>query len=310
MIVNKMDLDLLNRFNNIKDENNGATDPLSSAKHAENCVPDFNKVVSKLEKEDNKLRLIHSDFSWLRGKENERAIYWSWLFIMQLPWSRICNDAGETKSPYTRFKLPERTINTKMRSDIIKVFFDSLSEKYSHGSARHVYQDMLFIWTHFISNVRRTFWLKNKNEEELDWAWDYLSKKPEINSGSLSWFYPVNESEKRLAIVAAIDSCKLYIDDYPCVFSSLEGCVMNNPGILRNVNFRKTLLNDMRLTYEQNKRRAINKKKGKRVAINAEISPVTKDRVVEMASVRGIQINRLIEKLINNEYMAFKQQRK
>ena len=76
-----------------------------------------------------------------------------------------------------------------------------------------------------------------------------------------------------------------------------------------NMNFRKALLNEMRLAYEQRKRRKINKRKGKRVAINAEISSVAKDRIVEMASVRGLQINRLIEELINNEYIDFKKQR-
>lgn len=65
----------------------------------------------------------------------------------------------------------------------------------------------------------------------------------------------------------------------------------------------------MRLAFAQKKRREINKKKGKRVAINAEISPVTKDRIVEMARARGLQINRLIEELINNEYIEFKKQR-
>lgn len=304
----KMDLDLLNEFNKINNVGNESTNQLSSEAHSDIIHPDFNDVASKIEREHEKMRLVHSDFSWLRGKENERAIYWSWLFIMKLPLSRIYDGAYETKPPYIQFKLPERTINTKMRSDVIKDFFDSLSNKYSHGSARNVYEDMLFIWTHFISNVRRIYWLKNKNDEELDWAWDYLSKKPEINNESFSWFHPVNGSEKRLAIVAAIDSCKLYIDDYPCVLSPFENIIINDPNMLRNVNFRRTLLNDMRLAYEQNKRREINKKKGKRIAINAEVKPVVKDRIVEMANVRGIQINRLIEELINNEYIEFKKQ--
>lgn len=322
MIVNKIDMDMLREFNPLIDKNNESSHPpaesectqtsnqIPDTKEAEPSDPFSDEFVSRYEKKDIKCRLAYSEFSWLRGKENERAIYWAWLFIMQMPVTRISNDPyDETEPPYNQFKLPLITINTKNRSDIIKIFFERLAEKYTDERARSIYEDILFNWTYFISSVKRIHWLKNKNNEDLDWVWNYLTKKSEFNNGSLSWFHPVNESEKRLAIVAAIDSCKLYISEYPHYFTSLEHIAINNPDMLMNMNFRKALLNEMRLAYEQKKRREINKKKGKRVAINAEISPVTKDRIVEMASARGLQINRLIEELINNEYIEFKKQR-
>ncbi|WP_445335774.1 hypothetical protein ACSR9H_04150 [Citrobacter koseri] len=321
MIVNKIDMDMLLEFNPLIDNNNeSSSHPAESERtQTSNQTSETENIKTRDHSSDestprdkekeSKCRLVHSEFSWLRGKENERAIYWAWLFIMQMPVSRITDDPDETESPYNQFKLPLRTINTKARSDVIERFFELLAEKYKYECARRIYEDMLFNWTYFISSIKRIYWLKSKNEEDLDWAWNYLSKKPEFNNGSLSWLHPVNESEKRLAIVAAIDSCKLYISEYPHYFTSLEHITINNPDMLMNMNFRKALLNEMRLAYEQRKRRKINKRKGKRVAINAEISSVAKDRIVEMASVRGLQINRLIEELINNEYIDFKKQR-
>lgn len=248
---------------------------------------------------ENRCKLSDSDFLWLKGKSNERAIFWSWLYVMRISTLKLLWTPHTTTPVYKSLKPVSEVNNTEMRSKIIRSFYDELSEISSATTARDVYKGMSFIWSTYVNSVRRIHWLKKKNAEDLDWAWDYLIRKPEFSVSILNCFNPVSDNEKRLAVIAAIDSCDIYI-------KNSINFTQRNTSFIENMNFRKTLLNEMRLAYEQKKRREINKKKGKRVAINAEISPVTKDRIVEMASARGLQINRLIEELINNEYIEFK----
>lgn len=252
---------------------------------------------------ENKYRLNDSDFLWLRGKSNERAIFWCWLYVMYISKNKLLWSSVPTIPVYKSLKPVSEVNNTEIRSKIIISFYNELSEKLSKIIARGIYKRMSSLWSTYVNPVRRVHWLKKKSAEDLDWAWDYLIRKPEFSKSILHWFNPVDDNEKRLVIIAAIDSCDIYI-------KYNTGLDESDSGLIENMNFRKTLLNEMRLAYAQKKRREINKKKGKRVAINAEINPIVKDRIVEMANVRGIQINKLIENLINNEYIEFKKRHK
>lgn len=252
---------------------------------------------------ENKYRFNDSDFLWLRGKSNERAIFWCWLYVMYISKNKLLWGPDFATPIYKSLKPVSAVNNTEMRSKIIISFYNEFSETLSAITARDVYNGMSFLWSTYVNPVRRVHWLKKKTAEDLDWAWDYLIRKPEFSKSILHWFNPVDDNEKRLAIIAAIDSCDIYI-------KYNTGLVSSDSGLIENMVFRKTLLNEMRLAYAQKKRREINKKKGKRVAINAEINPIVKDRIVEIANVKGIQLNKLIEELINNEYIEFKKQYK
>lgn len=60
-------------------------------------------------------------------------------------------------------------------------------------------------------------WLK-KNTEQLKWAWEYIDAR--ISPTYLSWFNPVNDNERYIAIVVLLKM--LFPTDTPCLLTPKE----------------------------------------------------------------------------------------
>lgn len=278
-------------------ENNPSTDSVQS---------DINSVIKHLEafnqgseEENKKSKLTPLDFKWLKGEGNERAIFWVWIFLKGLPLTnkfyfirtrqKNASEGARISSEtilYEYFGLPNETGGTAERSRIIINFFYTLENHSNSVDARGLLENIRFIWMNFIYPVRNVVWLNKKNESELDEIWDYLLKKKELSDCILNWFKPVDNNERRLAIIGAIDSLCLFYD-------------------VRDVFIKKDIFVSAYKNALQNRRREKNATGNKKAGLNAEISQKSKNALVKMAETKGVRINKLIEKIILDEYSRF-----
>lgn len=278
-------------------ENNPSTDSVQS---------DINSVIKHLEafsqgseEENKKSKLTPLDFKWLKGEGNERAIFWVWILLRELPLTNNlyfirtrqenASEGARISSDtilYEYFGLPNETGSTRERSHSIIKFFYTLENHSNSVDARGLLERIRTIWMNFIYPVRNVVWLNKKNESELDEIWDYLLKKKELSDCILNWFKPVDNNERRLAIIGAIDSLCLFYD-------------------VRDVFIKKDIFVSAYKNALQNRRREKNATGNKKAGLNAEISQKSKNALVKMAETKGVRINKLIEKIILDEYSRF-----
>ena len=279
-------------------ENNPSThrvqsDTNSLMKHSE-------ALSQRYERDNKKNKLTPSDFKWLKGVANERAIFWVWLFLRCLPAKNefysisIIKETSLVWPPnipddtvlYDFFRLPKETGSTRERSRIIINFFYTLENRSNSVDARGLLEKIRFIWMNFIYPVRNVVWLNKKNESELDEIWGYLLKKKELSDCILNWFKPVDNNERRLAIIGAVDSFYLFYD-------------------VHDIFLKKDILVSAYKNFLQNRRREKVATGNKKAGLNAEISQKSKNALVKMAVTKGVRINKLIEKIILDEYSRF-----
>ncbi|HEA0252154.1 TPA: hypothetical protein RU600_001899 [Salmonella enterica] len=260
----------------------------------------MNKSNQEWKKANKKNKLTPSDFKWLKGRENERAIFWVWLLLRWLPVKNNINPVPITKKDsigwhvnicgdiiiYDFFGLPKETGSTKERSRIIINFFYTLEKHSNPADARRLLENIRSIWMNLIYPVRNVVWLNKKSESELDEIWDYLLKRKELSSCILNWFKPVDNNERRLGIIGAIDSFYCYCDP-------------------RDTLIKKDILNSAYKNFLQTRRREKIATGNKKAGLNAEISKKSKSALIKMAEIKGIRINKLIEKIILDEYSRF-----
>lgn len=278
-------------------ENNPSTDSVQS---------DINSVIKHLEafsqgseEANKKSKLTPLDFKWLKGEGNERAIFWVWILLRELPLTNNlyfirtrqenASEGARISSDtilYEYFGLPNETGSTRERSHSIIKFFYTLENHSNSVDARGLLERIRTIWMNFIYPVRNVVWLNKKNESELDEIWDYLLKKKELSDCILNWFKPVDNNERRLAIIGAIDSLCLFYD-------------------VRDVFIKKDIFVSAYKNALQNRRREKNATGNKKAGLNAEISQKSKNALVKMAETKGVRINKLIEKIILDEYSRF-----
>lgn len=260
----------------------------------------MNKSDQEWKKANEKSKLTPSDFKWLKGGENERAIFWVWLLLRYLPVKNnikpvpIANkdssgwpvDIPEDIIIYDFFGLPKETGSTKERSRIIINFFYTLEKQINSIDTRELLENIRSIWMNFIYPVRNVVWLNKKSESELDEIWDYLLKRKELSSCILNWFKPVDNNERRLGVIGAIDSFYCYCDP-------------------RDTLIKKDILNSAYKNFLQTRRREKIATGNKKAGLNAEISKKAKNALVKMAEIKDVRINKLIEKIILDEYSRF-----
>ena len=245
---------------------------------------------SKLKESLNRIeegsKIKNHELMWLKKKENGRAVFGFLLFILNGEY--IFRNKGIT--PYRALKINSSVHNTKDRIDVILYFYNNLPTITDHQFTRSVYRTMVFIWSKYINSVKKIRWIENKNDEELDWMIQYLLKKSEFQNSVLSWYYPLDKNEKIRTIIAAIDNLKIQGSDFTS----------------DDVKYKNILLHDMRMAYEQRKRRIKLASSGKRTAINAEVSADVKNKLIEMSKANKNQINKFLEKMILDAYQRYK----
>lgn len=278
-------------------ENNPSTDSVQSDTNS--WMKHWEALSQGREEANKKNKLTSSDFKWLKAGGNERAIFWVWILLKELPLTNkfyfirtrqenASEGAGISSDTilYEYFGLPNETGSTRERSHSIIKFFYTLENHSNSVDARGLLEKTRTIWMNFIYPVRNVVWLNKKNESELDEIWDYLLKKKELSGCILNWFKPVDNNERRLAIIGAIDSLYLFYD-------------------VRDVFIKKDILVSAYKNALQNRRREKIATGNKKAGLNAEISQKAKNALVKMAETKGVRINKLIEKIILDEYSRF-----
>ncbi|EIJ8977017.1 MULTISPECIES: hypothetical protein [Enterobacteriaceae] len=239
--------------------------------------------------EDPYLRDI--DFRWLKGDANERAIFWFWIYIrtasnssLNLPELKLQDD-WDLESPclYSFFRLSDNPVSSAERSRLIITFFNKLSDFFSPNQIKKSFEHIRSIWLHLISPVRQFKWLKKKDYEGIEWAWEYLLKRKDFNDNILFWFKPADANEKYIAIMGAIDCWVIRGNKIDC-------------------QDKKLLLDNMKKAFQQRGRRD----KKKSFSLNTEISIKTRRELKELVKLQGSSINKFIEGLISDEYRRYK----
>lgn len=231
------------------------------------------------------------DFRWLKGDANERAIFWFWIYIrtasnsrLNLPELKLQNGwDSEDHCLYSFFRLPDNPVSSAERSRLIITFFNKLSGFFNPIQIKESFEHIRSIWLHLISPVRQFKWLKKKDSEGIEWAWDYLLKRKDVNDNILFWFKPADANEKYIAIMGAIDCWVIRGNKIDC-------------------QDKKLLLDNMKKAFQQRGRRD----KKKSFNLNTEISIKTRRELKELVKLHGVNINKFIERLIDDEYGKYK----
>lgn len=235
------------------------------------------------------------DLKWLKGAVNSRAIFWFWAYIRKASARELYlpeNTDGlipewdqREGNLYSFFRLPGNPTSSAERSRVIITFMNKLSCSLSPYQSKQTFDYIRSIWLVFNSQVQSPRWLKKNDNEGIEWAWSYLSKKKDIKRNVLSWFKPADLNERYIGVMGAIDCWAI-------------------PNKLDVANYRKflddknALLKNMRDSFKQRKRRS-----GKHdLTISAKVNKELSELVVALDK-KEIKV---IEKLIHDEYLRYK----
>ncbi|MVW21584.1 hypothetical protein GP664_24425 [Escherichia coli] len=171
----------------------------------------------------------------------------------------------------------------EIRLEIIRRWIDSVAQIETEAFTKNLVDAIYKNWKE-IGNKNQATWLK-KNPEQLEWAWKYINIR--IPESHLTWFCPVNNEEKRIAILALLKI--LYPGDTPCQYKPKEFHV----GICAEEHFYKRMHDAFRKQF-------IDGKKDKRVQINVKISPSAKSALDRLTRARKTTQQAILEQLILN----------
>ncbi|ECG8508724.1 hypothetical protein FVI83_02970 [Salmonella enterica subsp. diarizonae] len=232
------------------------------------------------------------DFKWLNGRANERSIFWFWVYIRNTPEIIDCSGMNELNPLrnahpsffYLLLDLPQNTTSTDERSKIIITYFKSLSFSFPPVQVKELFNCIRDIWLNFNSQIKKISWIKRNDSEAIEWAWDYLSKRKDIEGNITHWFKCADLNEKYIAIMGVIDCWVIPNNE-------------KNRQSEQLTNQKKAFLDNMKSTFKQRERRS--RKAG------SDISLQSQKKLQTLAKIHDKKRNQLIEKLIDDEYLLY-----
>lgn len=285
-----------------------SSNPVSeSSKNAAGADEAFKRLMQNIqaaEKRNVKNKSLHGgdpsclqnvDLKWLKGAVNSRAIFWFWAYIrkasareLYLPenTARLIPEWDQREENlYSFFRLSGNPTSSVERSQVIITFMNKLSCSLSPYQSKQTFDYIRSIWLVFNSQVQSPRWLKKNDNEGIEWAWSYLSKKKDIKRNVLSWFKPADLNERYIGVMGAIDCWaipnKLDVESYR-----------------KFLNDKNALLKKMSDSFKQRKRRS-----GKH---DLTISAKASKELSELAVALDKKEIKVIEKLIHDEYLRYK----
>lgn len=212
-------------------------------------------------------------FDWI--ETDERACCWAWGWLMRTYLSEPSSNTGvgNQHPPANAFQNSFVTFPTssKERFHSIVYFFDTRSANLENK--KKLIEDMKLEWMSVLTNPHPLKFIDPTNEQQCDWAWEYLQK----HGASMSIYSPINNKEKYLSAVASMDLSDVHRDT------------------------KKIFLINMKKACDQKKYRE--KLKDKK-PLNTFINEDSKQRLDWLAKQRGQNINKTIEWLIDKEYYS------
>ncbi|WP_134018179.1 hypothetical protein [Modicisalibacter xianhensis] len=210
-------------------------------------------------------------FDWIETNERACCWAWGWLMLNYLSEPSSNPDGSKSHPPTTEFQNSLVTFPTspKERFYSIVYFFDTRSVNLENK--KQLIEKMKAIWISVLDNPHPLKFIDPTNEQQCAWAWEYLQK----HGVSMSIFHPTNNREEYLSAVASIDLNPSHRDT------------------------KKIFLMSMKKAYDQKKYRE--KLTGKK-PLNTFINEDSKQRLDFLAKLRGQNINKTLEWLIDKEY--------
>lgn len=204
----------------------------------------------------NNYLLPDSEFKWL-SKDNPRLFKTVVCYLIKF------NNAPQVY-----------TFDYESCLSAITNYFDSVEQESDNPRPLGLQQEELnkikYDWGIISSRTNNIKWLHEKNEEQCEWAWDYLLK----NNGALNFLNSISSMSRYCAIQISIDLC----------FPSEDS--------------RALLLIRMNKAWNQKKQRDnLNGKKAYNFVLNID----TKEKLDKLAKYKGMKKNETIEWLINSE---------
>ncbi|HIH3162213.1 TPA: hypothetical protein ACYQKQ_004452, partial [Escherichia coli] len=136
-------------------------------------------------------------------------------------------------------------------------------------------------------------WLK-KNTEQLEWAWKYINAR--IPHTYLSWFYPVSDNERYIAIVVLLKIL------FPADTPYLQQPKVLHYGVAAKEKFFDKMHNAFRKQFTDGK-------KDKRVQINVKISSDAKRTLDRLTRELKTTQQAVLEHLIQNHRLVIQNHR-
>lgn len=254
----------------------------------------FNQAV----KETSASYLIEeSALSWLKDK---KAASWAWCYIknqnkpIPLPPDSYLQANTSVNNPgvvspehmpanipsfYSDTGIPEPELSSKGLLEAVTAFFDHwLVERHiKHGEADKL-RRMWEALNQRVEMKKSPFdFLDGSNSDAIEWCWSYMANK----MLGINWlrFSATSDSDRR----ALLDS--LY---------QLWECPPDT---------RKLFVHELRRAWSQRKFRAEQKQ---RKLFQAYIAPRTKEKLSQLAKERGMKMNEILERLIEDAYSLMK----
>ena len=218
-------------------------------------------------------------------KKNEIAAFWFWLIMSHtVPEKLKLNNESEFNSALKGvivMKDNPMTIIPSSHETRLNVIGKWINALILYGEADRIISIMHQNWLG-LEKRNEAKWLK-KNTEQLKWAWEYIDAR--ISPTYLSWFNPVNDNERYIAIVVLLKM--LFPTDTPCLLTPKEFHL----GFAAKERFFDKMHNAFRKQF-------IDGKKDKRVQINVKISPSAKSALDRLTRERKTTQQAILEQLI------------
>lgn len=229
-------------------------------------------------------------------KKNEIAAFWFWLVIINTDPKLlgVRNELGFNTAMMGLIpagSIPITTIPSdhEMRLDVISKWINALIlDNQSDWFISTMHQNWLQI-----EKRNEAKWLK-KNTEQLEWAWKYINAR--IPHTYLSWFYPVSDNERYIAIVVLLKI--LFPADTP--YSQLPKVF--HYGVAAKEKFFDKMHNAFRKQFTDGK-------KDKRVQINVKISSDAKRTLDRLTRELKTTQQAVLEHLIQNHRLVIQNHR-
>ncbi|UGA53717.1 hypothetical protein [Vibrio sp. VB16] len=214
---------------------------------------------------------------WI-NKEDERLVYWVWRYLQtyEIDFGKETNNPIRKRSnsyvePYSYQKLgfPTELNSTKERYDTIYQFF----KQWNHYISLKIFMilDLKNEWSNRVA-LERFKWLDPKNKIQSEWFFDYMNDSPASGWGISK---PENTHEMYLAGLSLYDAWK---PDHP--------------------DQKKLMYQNMRKAWSQKKYR--DSIEGK-LSYNMLMDKDVKDKLSNLAKLKGVSKNKFIEWLIMEE---------
>lgn len=258
----------------------------------------LNKFYEVVKEKSEKYLIDKNKVAWLKDKN---AACWLWCYIKHASQFTIPFN-GTTPTPigmnlpdrveffpqryivswipafYGHTGIPEPEIKTPNLTDAVIAYFDHwLIDK----ETKHVEIDNLHRYWVALNNskieINPFAFLETGDSEGITWCWNYVANKIPV----IQWnqFYTVSDSEKRMLLTS------LYL---------VWNCSPDT---------RKLFVYELRRAWSQRKFRAEQKT---RKLFQAYIDPRQKEMLTILAKEKGMKINELLERIIDDAYKLMK----